>query len=645
MRKDSDTIAYGLVLVLFLVEVALLILFTKVSLDEGWYLWAGKLVYEGKVLYRDFAFPQPPMLPYVYGLFQLLLGRGLYQGRITTALFALPTFVLSGHIAKRLGGPWTDVVCLLLQITTLYAATHLFAYTATYALAAFLISMAIYLALSSLPETYRNVLATLSLSLAVGVRLSVVAAMVPFALYLITTSHNRKKAGLWVLLTVLLSLAILFGPFVAASGKVMAYDIFGFHTDRMNPEERIYTIYRSIKESFAAFPVPLALSLGALLAWATATLRERDQRAMLRRHLPEVTIGLMALALFIAHLIPRTTSSYYNSLQMPLLSILGSVVLVRASKALAKLRMPQWIRYAPLALVIALNGTLQGFTLLRYDLVAFPLKNQIEIVRTAAGFLSRSIPPGSALLTFDTHLALESGMEVLPGFEMSIFAYRPAWPTSICRQYRVINNELLLEALRNRADAVAMTTFDLDLLYGERELLLNTLHSHYRWVKSVPRFGPYRDDLRIYLPPQYHLPTPEVPQVVQLDDGITFLGYDLDQRPYRREESLWLALYWHAQTTPHHSYTVFTHLLDASGSVAVGWDNPPCRRTCPTDTWHPGEVIRDEYLLSLGESLPPGQYTLEVGMYEPGSGERLSVLSDSGQMVSDRLILVQIDLR
>lgn len=646
LRRRADVIACGVALALFMVQIIFLVLFRQVNLDEGWYLWASKLVYEGKLLYRDFAFTQTPVLPYVYGLFQLVLGEGLHQGRIITAIFAILMFLTSGLVANRIGGIWAQFICWALLVTSLYSNAF-YSYSATYALTAFLVVLAIYLALDPPSIKYRNAAAVICLVLAVGTRLSAIVALIPFVAYLIATSEDRRRSGIEISSAILLSFILLFGPFLAMSGKNMLYDIFGFHIDRMTFELRIQTMRRSVGESIGDFLVPMILSIGGLFAWAVGTSRADNRRVWIRHSLPELFVGSIAVALFVVHLVPQTTSSYYNSLIVPLLSILGGVILIRAFSALEKLHAhtSRWAGYVLLTVVLALNVFLQAHTLLRYDLIRFPLKNQIEIVRTAARFLNEALPGSGTLLTFDTHLALEANMEVPSGFEMSIFSYRPAWTTPRSRQYRVVNNALLLEALRSGADAVAMTTFDLDLLYGERELLLNTLHNHYRWAKTVPGFGPFQSDLRIYLPPQYDLPTPDVPLEVHWDDEIVLLGYDLERRLYNREESLWLTLYWQAETSPHDSYVVFTHLVNESGEVALGWDNPPCRRTCPTNSWRAGEIIRDEYVLPLKESLPAGLYYLEVGIYDLDTGDRLIVSSDSTQVIDNGLFLEQVEVR
>ncbi|HMN31135.1 MAG TPA: hypothetical protein PKE45_23485, partial [Caldilineaceae bacterium] len=95
---------------------------------------------------------------------------------------------------------------------------------------------------------------------------------------------------------------------------------------------------------------------------------------------------------------------------------------------------------------------------------------------------------------------------------------------------------------------------------------------------------------------------------------------------------------------PSRSYTVFVQLLDADGVRVAGWDNPPCRGSCPTTSWQAGEYLRDEYSIALS-GLAPGRYTLHIGMYDSESGVRLPILDDAGQPVDDNLTLapVQID--
>ena len=176
-------------------------------------------------------------------------------------------------------------------------------------------------------------------------------------------------------------------------------------------------------------------------------------------------------------------------------------------------------------------------------------------------------------------------------------------------------------------------------------MLLKSLYEKFRWAKTIPGLGPYGDNLRIYLAPQFSPPAPQVSQPVQLADGIKFLGYDLEKQTYQPGEPIRLTLYWQAQRERSGAYTVFTHIMRADGVQAGGWDNPPCQTTCPTDTWRQGEFIRDEYAVPTTHDGQTGEYTIEIGMYDPNTGERLEVLDEQGHPVEDRITLGNVTIR
>ena len=71
--------------------------------DEGWYLYAARLVAEGQMPYRDFAFMQGPVMPAVYSAVSGLTDRwGLAAGRAFTALLGLAGACLASALAGRL---------------------------------------------------------------------------------------------------------------------------------------------------------------------------------------------------------------------------------------------------------------------------------------------------------------------------------------------------------------------------------------------------------------------------------------------------------------------------------------------------------------------------------------------------------------
>lgn len=153
---------------------------------------------------------------------------------------------------------------------------------------------------------------------------------------------------------------------------------------------------------------------------------------------------------------------------------------------------------------------------------------------------------------------------------------------------------------------------------------------------------------------RYALPPPGAasiqPSEAIWENGIQLQGYALTPpaQVIRPGDSLYLTLYWQAHgliTTP---YTVFTHIVGSrlnpkNGTpVWAGHDMIPGNGERPTTSWQPDEVIRDPHILTLDPDAPPGEYTLEVGLYDPASGQRLRLRQPDGSQGEDRLILVTL---
>ncbi len=74
-----------------------------------------------------------------------------------------------------------------------------------------------------------------------------------------------------------------------------------------------------------------------------------------------------------------------------------------------------------------------------------------------------------------------------------------------------------------------------------------------------------------------------------------------------------LTLYWRAESPPERNFTVFTHLLDAAETVQSNADHLPPK---PTQGWVTGEIVADPVTLTIPVDLPPGDYRIEVGLYD-----------------------------
>ncbi len=111
-------------------------------------------------------------------------------------------------------------------------------------------------------------------------------------------------------------------------------------------------------------------------------------------------------------------------------------------------------------------------------------------------------------------------------------------------------------------------------------------------------------------------------------------------------DTISLRLTWQALGKAEESYTVFVHLIDLANRPIVSLDYTPLGGSAPTHLWFPkwlpGQQYIDPYRLTIPADLPPGEYLIEVGLYEMVSQRRLHISDAQGSLVGDRYILGRV---
>lgn len=148
------------------------------------------------------------------------------------------------------------------------------------------------------------------------------------------------------------------------------------------------------------------------------------------------------------------------------------------------------------------------------------------------------------------------------------------------------------------------------------------------------------------LPHRFDIPEIQHPLLATLGDSVLFLGYDLRDEDVKPGDTLNLVLYWQALQEMQVSCTVFTHLLDAEEQVWGQIDSIPGKGAAPTTSWLAGEVISDQYEIPVEPDAPPGEYVVEIGMYDAGTGGRLPVYNAQGEALrQDRILLENVHVQ
>jgi tetratricopeptide (TPR) repeat protein len=121
------------------------------------------------------------------------------------------------------------------------------------------------------------------------------------------------------------------------------------------------------------------------------------------------------------------------------------------------------------------------------------------------------------------------------------------------------------------------------------------------------------------------IPPDATTQELQFDYGqivpITLQAYRVDQG----KDQLNVDLYWQTDRLLAEDYQVFVHVVNADGEQVGGGDGAPVNNRYPTSQWRTGVTIFDPHTITFDSPLPPGEYSVRIGLYRLPSGERLSV--------------------
>ena len=122
------------------------------------------------------------------------------------------------------------------------------------------------------------------------------------------------------------------------------------------------------------------------------------------------------------------------------------------------------------------------------------------------------------------------------------------------------------------------------------------------------------------------------------------LGYILDTSRAYPGGDLEITLIWQGLAAMDVDYHVFVHLAKEGQLWAQG-DNAPGCGFKPTSAWAVGQVIVDPaYIVPIPEDMPPGEYSLLVGMYRMEDQTRLPVYDAMGQPVGDSVLVETVEI-
>lgn len=130
-------------------------------------------------------------------------------------------------------------------------------------------------------------------------------------------------------------------------------------------------------------------------------------------------------------------------------------------------------------------------------------------------------------------------------------------------------------------------------------------------------------------------PTVDTTPVAKLGDVIGVTAVTIPTNTIQQGNTLLINVTWHATGNPGQDYATLIHLAPANQPPLAQGDAHPRNGTYPTRIWSDGEIIEDQYTLTIPPDLPAGCYPLWLGMYEVDTFVRLPLTINDQRQPND----------
>ena len=422
--------------------------------DEGVYGLTSVLVADGKLLYRDFFYPQMPVLPYVYGGWMEIVGESWNAARALSALLAAATGVLLYRYLDRRAG-WSVALLGVGLFASSTLVLEWFATVKSYPLSTFLVVASCVLldrARPISPAAWAG--AGALFALAIGSRLYFAAALPAYAIAVLRSTDRPRAAG-WFgagfglgALPILAYLVIDPGRFLwnvlLYQGVRSSGGLVGDFGQKLDVVARLLGFVGNDVTDHATGFQYLILLAGAVAALVVAL--------RLRRGVPlpfwfAACLGAVSLA-------PTPTYVQYFVVTVPFL-IMGTLPLLASGRTPGPV-----VARGVAPLVVASVAWLGGITLhrdLEASASAYPLEHPIGTmhgVEAVTRFVDDHARPGEEVMASWPGYLVGSHAKVVPGLEEH---FAPPTAAAVApedvRRYRLVTArqvERLIHTYRTR---------------------------------------------------------------------------------------------------------------------------------------------------------------------------------------------------
>lgn len=487
---NLGTFVFVLALILYFALGIFFIIFGQINADEGWYLYASHLVYEGQKPYQDFAYTQTPFLPYFYGMMQNLWPSGIYLGRITTFFLSTMAMFLSLNVAWRYAGKKASILTLLLWVT-FPLGIYYQSITKTYALVTLLFMLVFFTLSSEIDRNWKSFFVTIFVLLATLTRLSALFFAIPILLYAFMVANNKFR----IMIVTFCILSILWMAFLSFPNlEATKWNLVGHHTGQWGN----LSLYEKLIETLnTRLPVLLITFFTYLLFLITLLIIGYKQIIACIRENKPILIFLIALALFT---LPHFVSGgfhfeYFVTVLLCIfpVSAIFSVEIYEQNQRFSRV----------LLTTILLSTFVLGFFrggFLFVDMETW--RRPVDQVITVAEVVAENSDPDDQIYAMEAlWIAVEADRYTVPNMSMAQFSFFNG-DTAAAKSLNLINGQMTLEFIMNKVPKlVILTELDWQILEktAEFESIVFALDEKYELLWEEDNFGQLGERVQVYL--------------------------------------------------------------------------------------------------------------------------------------------------
>ncbi len=392
--------------------------------DESYYTLAARSVFEGEIPYRDFAYMQMPLLPYINGLALELVGYGLDKHRMVSAFWGgVGLIALILAIRQRLG-QWEPGFIAAFAVASSPRWGFLQAMGSWCGVAGMFLNIALAAVLWRGDFRRRTILFAVAGTISIGCRLSGAPVIAVLALILLFEAKGLK--GTLTTLAICLGTgAIAILPFVALAPSEFYFMNWQYHMESGMEHPLPVRVMQGWDVSPAAVVI---LAMG--LVGVYALVRQRKWA--------ELILLLAGVVGLVAPMIPKSAWGTYISSGAPVAAAAGVIAIWTAGMAANNPhRHIVWV--FPL------------MSLFHMTPLEVPEGAATEVEEIAA-VISELVEDGP-VLTPANIITIEASREAISGTEMGKFSAMLPWEKERADRFHMTTLPALIEVVENQEPA------------------------------------------------------------------------------------------------------------------------------------------------------------------------------------------------